>query len=293
MSEPERQPAGLSAGAATFHHSGMREFRIGLAIVVVLYASVAAAAWIWQERFVWQPPPGGADAASGAQRLSYTAEDGQRLTAWLIGNPALARGILIAFHGNAELAAWNVPWAEETVRRTGWAVLLPEYRGYGGLDGTPSYRGSRSDARATYRLVREQLGVDSARIVFYGHSLGTAVAAELAAEHAPAALVLDAPFTSARDMARAVVTPAVAVLWPIIGRVAFDTRARVETLNAPVSVAHGDRDAVIPVAMGRAVHAAARVKGELLIVPGAGHGDLVAVGGDAYWAWLKRALHAN
>ena len=268
----------------------MRFALLGLAIVAVIYASLAALAWIGQERLVWQPPSDGGTPAPGAQRLSFVAEDGQKLQAWLVGDPALAPGLMIAFHGNAELAAWNIPWALETERLTGWAVLLPEYRGYAGLGGTPSYEGSRRDALATYALVRTRLGVDARRIVFYGHSLGTAVAAELAAEHPPARLILVAPFTSARDMARAMVTPAVAVLWPFIGRVAFDTRARVASLNVPVSVAHGDRDGVIPLSMGVAVHAAARVKGDLLVVRGAGHSDLVALGGEEYWGWLGRAL---
>jgi pimeloyl-ACP methyl ester carboxylesterase len=57
-----------------------------------------------------------------------------------------------------------------------------------------------------------------------------------------------------------------------------------------VSVAQGEGDVVIPVRMGRAVHAAARRKGELLIVRGAGHNDVTSVAGDGYWSWLAGAL---
>jgi pimeloyl-ACP methyl ester carboxylesterase len=70
----------------------------------------------------------------------------------------------------------------------------------------------------------------------------------------------------------------------------FDTEERVRTLAAPVHVAHGDRDLLIPLRMGRAVHAAARTKGELLVVPHAGHNDVDDVGGEAYWRWLEHAL---
>jgi pimeloyl-ACP methyl ester carboxylesterase len=114
-------------------------------------------------------------------------------------------------------------------------VLLPEYRGYGGLTGAPNYTGSQRDARAAWRMVREQLGVDSTRVAYFGHSLGSAVAAELAAEHRPAALILLAPFTSARDMARAMPGLPLGALWNMIGRVHFDTRGRVATLDAPCS----------------------------------------------------------
>lgn len=268
----------------------MRLLLLGVLTLAAVYLLLTAAAWAWQERIVWQPPRIVATAEGSARRIEYAAEDGQPLYAYLAGDPAHAAGLLIVFHGNAELAAWSVPWAVETARRTGWAVLVPEYRGYGGLEGSSSYLGSQRDARATYRLARAQLAVDSSRIAFYGYSLGSAVATELAAEHAPAALVLVAPFTSALDMARGMSVLPLASLWGVIGRVHFDTRAKVATLDVPVSVIQGDRDMVIPVWMGRAVHAAARVPGELLIVPGAGHVDVQDVAGGRYWSWLTRAL---
>jgi uncharacterized protein len=260
-----------------------------LVILLAFYLVVLIAAWHLQERMVWQPPRLLDYAEAQAQRLDYVAEDGQPLFAYLIGDPSRARGLLIAFHGNADLAAWNAPWAAEVERHTGWAVLLAEYRGYGGLAGVPNYPASQRDARATYRVAREQLGVDARRIAFYGHSLGSAVAAELATEHRPAVLILEAPFTSAREMARGMLAP-VTLAWGTIARVHFDTRAKVATLDTPTWVAHGERDGVIPVRMGRAVHAAARVRGELLIVRGAGHNDLRDVAGEEYWAWLGRAL---
>jgi pimeloyl-ACP methyl ester carboxylesterase len=268
----------------------MRPLVLVLVALAAAYLLLIAAAWAWQERIVWQPPRVAAYPATTAQRIDYAGDDGQPLYAYLVGNPGRSAGLLIAFHGNAELAVWRVPWAEEVARRTGWAVLLPEYRGYGGLPGSPDYAGSQRDARATHRLAREQLAVDSSRIAYFGHSLGSGVATELAAERAPAALVLVAPFTSARDMARAMRGLPFGSLWGMIGRVHFDTPAKVATLDAPVSVAHGDRDAVVPVQMGRAVHAAARVKGELLIVPGAGHNDVADVAGQKYWEWLTTAL---
>ena len=272
----------------------MRALAIGLSLVAVVWVLLVAAAWAWQERIVWQPPPHAqSQQGMAALRLDYTASDGQRLHAYLVGDPSHARGLLIAFHGNAELAVWNIGWAQEVERRTGWAVLLPEYRGYGGLPGTPSYAGSGHDADAAWRLAQAQPGADPARIAYYGSSLGTAVASELAARHPPTVLLLHAPFTSAREMSGGMGLPLLPVLWPLIGRVAFDTRARVATLHAPVWVAHGARDAVIPAHMGRAVHAAARVKGELLLMPSAGHNDVLDVAGGEYWRWLERGLTVN
>jgi pimeloyl-ACP methyl ester carboxylesterase len=261
--------------------------------LVALYVLVLIAAWRMQERIVWQPPRLVVQPEALAQRIDYTSDDGQPLYAYLVGQPTRARGLLIAYHGNADLAAWRVPWAVEVERRTGWAVLVPEYRGYGGLSGSPSYLSSQRDARATYRLVRERLADDTTSIALYGHSLGSAVAAELAKDHPPSALLLEAPFTSARDMARAMLALPVAAAWRAIARVHFDTRAVVASLHMPVSVVHGESDGIIPIRMGRAVHAAARVPGELLVVPGAGHNDVIDTAGDAYWEWMRRALRSE
>jgi fermentation-respiration switch protein FrsA (DUF1100 family) len=272
----------------------MRQLFVGMVVVlVVTYLLLNLAAWYWQERIVWQPPRLAQYPAAAARRIEYSAEDGQPLYGYLVGDPSRARGLLIAYHGNADLAAWLVPWANEVERRTGWAVLIPEYRGYGGLTGSPRYAASQVDARATYQLARHQLGVDSSRIALYGHSLGSAVASELATVHVPHALILVSPFTSARDMAHAMRALPLWALWGLVSRVQFDTRARVASLGVPVSVAHGDRDIVVPVWMGRAVHAAARIRGELLVVPGAGHNDVEAIAGPGYWAWLSGALEGR
>ena len=264
---------------------------LGIAAVLAgILVALLAAIWYWQERMVWLPQNVAVDPGDVARRVDYTAEDGQRLYGLLVGEPASAPGTLIAFHGNADLAVWQVPWASDVERRTGWAVLLAEYRGYGGLAGKPTYTGSQRDGRAAWNAVRHQLGVDSSRIALYGHSLGSAVATEVAVEHPPRVLILVSPLSSARDVASGMPLLPVGALWPVIGRVKFDTRARVATLDAPVWVAHGEGDDVLPVWMGRSVHESARRRGELLILPAAGHNDIVEAGREQYWDWLARAL---
>jgi pimeloyl-ACP methyl ester carboxylesterase len=128
------------------------------------------------------------------------------------------------------------------------------------------------------------------RTVIYGHSLGSAIGVELAAEIKPRALLLEAPFTSARAMAARLGMPGVLPLWRAISRVHYDTRAHVAELDVPVSVVHGERDMVTPVYMGREVFQAARRKGELLILEGVGHNDVVETGSERYWDWLRRGM---
>lgn len=258
-------------------------------VVVVLLLLV----WWGQERMVFQPPMFEAMDTSGATRLDFVGDDGMPLFAYAVrpaGAGSDASPTVIHFHGNAEVAAWAIPWARELSRRTGATVLLAEYRGYAGQDGAPSYATARSDALALWRIARDTLGATAAATIVHGFSLGSGIATELAREIQPHALVLEAPFTSAEDMAARIGPFLRGPLWRLIARVHYDTRAAVSILDVPVWVAHGSADRVVPQRMGYAVFAAARRKGELLPVPGAGHNDLRLA--TDYWAWLVRAVTA-
>jgi uncharacterized protein len=261
--------------------------------------------WARQERIVFQPPGPPFDEDPATARVEYTASDGQQLFGYVIRPLAETAGqssegsdstsysqppIMIVFHGNAEIAAWSLPWAREAARRTGATVLVAEYRGYAGLSGRPTYAGSRLDARAAFEYARRSLGAAPRHTVIYGHSLGSAIGVELAAEIKPHALLLEAPFTSARAMATRLGVPGILPLWRAISRVHYDTRTHVANLDVPVWVVHGDHDMVTPVHMGREVFQAARLKGELLVLEGVGHNDVVETGGERYWDWLQRGM---
>ena len=261
---------------------------VGLAL---FYVGFVAMVWWFQDQIVFQPPRGIAQTSVAARQVHYHTSDGLELFAYIVGQCADNAPLVLAFHGNADVARWLVPWADEVVRRTGACVMLPEYRGYDGAPGRPTYAASARDAKAALDYARDSLHVGADRLVLFGHSLGTAIAAELAAITAPRSLILQAPFSTARAIATRSFTLAVTGLWSIISHVHFDTLARVRALSSPVWVAHGDRDIVIPARMGRAVFAAAARKGELLIIPGAGHNDVPDAGGAAYWAWLTRAIN--
>jgi fermentation-respiration switch protein FrsA (DUF1100 family) len=258
--------------------------------LVLLYAGLLAMLWWFQERVVFQPPAGVPPQQVPARRVEYRAADGVQLFAYVVGNCTADSTAMLAFHGNADLARWLVPWAGVVVRETGACVILPEYRGYDGANGSPTYAGSSLDAQAAFTFARDSLGIPRERMVFFGHSLGTAIAAELASSETPRSLVLQAPFSRARDMAARMFLPGLTAFWRVVSRVHFDTIERVRSLQAPVWVSHGDRDIIIPVRMGREVFEAAAEKGELLIVAGAGHNDVADVGGRDYWRWLRAAV---
>ena len=169
--------------------------------------------------------------------------------------------------------------------------MLAEYRGYMGLENRPTYETIALDGQAALRVATDTLGASLDRIVYYGHSLGSAVAAELAVEHRPRALLLESPFTSAQDMAAVIAGSwLTSGLWRLISRLHFDTVRIVASLDAPVSVIHGSRDRIIPFRMGKVVYDAAKIKGEWLLVPRASHSDVAEVAGEDYWSWLNKAL---
>ena len=262
-----------------------------VAMMVLVIAVLVGLVWTFQERIAFQPERAPFPDATGIPRVEYTAADGQPLFAYVIGDPQVSRGLVLVFHGNADLAVRQVKWAREIVRRTGLAVMITEYRGYMGLSGRPTYEGSKLDSEAAWRFATDTFHVPAERMIYFGHSLGTAIATELAMRHQPAGLLLQAPFTSARDMAALIVGSRVAgATWDLVSRLYFDTGANVAQLDIPVSVSHGGRDMVIPAWMGKKVFESAKIKGEWLFVPQASHGDLEIRGGDTYWQWVTTAL---
>jgi fermentation-respiration switch protein FrsA (DUF1100 family) len=245
--------------------------------------------WWFQERILFQPPRIHGEPVH-AGRVDYEASDCQQLAGYLIGNPNTAKGVLLCFHGNADLAVWQIAWANDVSRRSAFAVLLAEYRGYMSLSGQPTYATAKLDALAAYSYLTVALAVPPERLAYFGHSLGSAIAAELAETHPPRALLLQSPFTSATAMAMRILTPPLAKFWRLVSRVHFDTRRIVAALDIPVAVAHGKRDRIVPFSMGMEVYAATRTKGPLLVVDLAGHNDIPAVAGERYWNWITSAL---
>lgn len=264
------------------------------AFVFVLFTTL----WLWrnQERVVFQPPALGAAAPAAARRVDFRAADGHAVFGYLVQptQPPRDHRVVIAFHGNADLAAWFIPWARELAERASVSVLVPEYRGYAGIAGTPTYESAAADARGALAYAMTELHADG--VVLFGHSLGSAIAADLARSmqpERPDALVLQSPFTSAREMAARMLVPPIPWLWNRIARVHYDTQGVVAAIAVPVFVAHGTRDVVIPARMGRQVFAAARRPGELLLIDGAGHNDVAEAGGERYWHWLTMAVAAD
>jgi fermentation-respiration switch protein FrsA (DUF1100 family) len=221
-----------------------------------------------------------------ADALALATEDGETLAGWWIHGEG-KRAVLF-FHGNAGNAADRLDRARILSQRFGLDVFLVDYRGYGRSTGSPSEEGLARDARAIARAALER-GFSPDRIVLFGESLGSAVAARLAAESPAGAVILETPFLSIRDMARVHYPWAPAFLI----RDRFDNAARVPSIAAPKLFLVAERDEIVPPEQGRRLYELAPAPKSLFVIPGAGHNDTYFAGGEAYWSAVGEFLAAT
>ncbi|HST96278.1 MAG TPA: alpha/beta hydrolase [Geodermatophilus sp.] len=257
-----------------------RLVRAGLVVAVVL-AVLTGLLWGLQRRLVYFPDAGPVPAAGavlpGARDVVLQTSDGLRLGAWFLpGRDAEAPAVLVA-NGNGGHRGLRAPLAAALAGR-GLAVLLFDYRGYGGNPGSPSEEGLARDVRAARAHLLEEAGVPPDRLLYLGESLGAAVVTELATEHPPAGLVLRSPFVdlAAVGAAHYPFLPVRALL-----RDRYPVAERVATIRVPTTVVLGGADSIVPPAQSRAVATAAAGLHRLVEVPGADHNDRVLLDGDA------------
>ena len=223
----------------------------------------------------------------GGRDVVLDTEDGKRLGAWYL--PVTGdqpRPAVVIFNGNGGDRSGRAQLAVG-LSRLGMSVLLFDYRGYGGNPGPPSEKGLAADARAAQTWLATQPEVDPDRIVYFGESLGAAVAIGLAIERPPAALILRSPFTSLAEVGR-VHYPWLPVGWLLIDH--YPSIDRVGSLAAPVMVVAGDRDDVVPGSLSRKLYDAAPDPKRYLLVPGTGHNDPELIDGDRMLEEVGRFL---
>lgn len=256
---------------------------IGFAVLVVIV-------WLLQRRMIYIPFPATLPpierALPGGRDAVVETTDGLALGAWFLpARPGPARGAVLVLPGNAGNRSLRTDLARALAVRD-VDVLLVDYRGYAGNAGAPTERGVIEDARAARRWL-ESNGTDAERIVYFGESLGAAVAVALAVEHPPAGLVLRSPFSSLVEVGRRhyPILP-VALLM----RDRFSSIDRIAEVDAPLLVVLGERDAIVPPAMSRKLHAAAREPKRLVAIEGVGHNDYELLAGERMMAEVGRLL---
>jgi fermentation-respiration switch protein FrsA (DUF1100 family) len=249
-------------------------FAVRVSALALLTAGfVLALFWLAQRRIMYFPShdvPAPAQVGLGtAETITFKTSDALTLHGWFV--PASERGAatVIVFNGNAGNRAYRSDLAARLAAQ-GLSVLLFDYRGYGGNNGSPTEEGLAIDARAARDYVLGRPDVTASRLVYFGESLGSGVAVRLAVEHPAAAVVLRSPFTSFVDVGR------VHYGWLPVSLLLSDrypSLDRIRQINSPLLVIAGSNDTIIPVSQSRRLFDAALEPKRLLIVQGADHND--------------------
>ncbi len=254
-----------------------------LILVVCLYAGVTALIYFRQSSLIYYPNVAGRGLTATPQQIGLAFEDVELVTedkihlhGWFIPSDN-AHGTLLFFHGNAG----NISHRLDSIaifNRMRLNVFIIDYRGYGQSQGQVTETGTYRDAEAAWSYLVETRGIDANKIVVFGRSLGSSIAAWLASQHTPAGLILESSFSSVPSMAQRLY-PFLPVKW--LAKFSYDTRQYVSNIACPLLVVHSKNDEIIPYAEGRLVFDAAPADKQFLDIRG-GHNDGFLVTGRAY-----------
>jgi len=227
-----------------------------------------------------------ADARMDYEDVSIETADGVTLHGWFI--PGRSPRVLLFFHGNAG----NISHRLDSIRQfrnLELSVFIIDYRGYGKSGGRTTESGLYRDADAAWRYLTETRGVHPNNVVIFGRSLGASVAARLATQQDPLALIVESSFTSVPDIAQELY-PWLPARW--LSRLSHATHDYVQEVHCPVLVIHSRDDEIIPYHHGQAIFAAAPEPRTLLTLRGS-HNDAFLWDESSYieglWAFLTRA----
>ena len=267
-----------------------------LLLVVALYAGLLLLLRLNEPRLIYFPGTGRTLLPPSAhlnlpiERVSIRTEDGLTLWSWLIPAGPNATGYwLLICHGNAgNLSEFDRPLHYAGLRELGLTLLAFDYRGYGESEGLPSEGGLYQDAEAAYRYLRETRGVPADRIILFGHSLGSAVAVDLASRVPAAGLILEGALTSVIQRGQELY-PYIPVRW--IGRSRFSSIEKISSVTVPKLFLHARADDVIPLSHGRMLFEAAPPPKTFVELRG-GHGDAFEVDSANYFGSIAKFLAA-
>jgi uncharacterized protein len=255
-----------------------------LLVAAAIAIGIPAAAWLAQERLIFFPQPIGSTAhlPARAQPITVDTADGTPLRGWVAQGAALPAPTVVYFGGNAEEVSWTLAdprWPRE------WSIVALNYRGYGESGGKPGERELTADALAIYDAVAARGDVDRNRIVAFGRSLGTALAAHVAAQRPVAGVVLVSPFDSLAAIG--------SHHYPwlpvsLLLRHRFDAEDDAAQARAPLLAIVAQGDSIIPAERSRALFDAWAGPKTWQAVPEADHNTLGATA--QFWEGIARFL---
>jgi alpha-beta hydrolase superfamily lysophospholipase len=260
-------------------------------IIVGVCALFAGFLFLFQSNYVYHPDrlisanPG--NIGLHFENVSFETSDGVRLSGWFIPKEN-ASGVILFCHGNAG----NISHRLETIQilhELGLATFIFDYRGFGQSEGKPSEHGTYSDAEAAWQYLVRERKVHPNQIIIMGRSLGGAIAAWLAWNHTPGALILESTLTSVTDVA--------AKLYPylpikLLLRFKYNTVEYLSRVKCPVLIVHSRDDEMMPFAHGQRLFETAEEPKQFLEITGA-HNDGFITSGRRYQEGLNIFISEN
>jgi len=255
-----------------------------LIVPLGLYLTVAMFLYFFQSSLIYFPDPSliatPHQIGLGYEDVVFKTEDGVELFGWFI--PGRSSKVLLFCHGNAG----NISHRLESIQifnRLGLSIFIFDYRGYGESKGKATELGTYNDVQAAWSYLVEEKGCSPTNIIIFGRSLGGAVAAHLAKNNEPAALILESSFTSVPDLGASLYP-----LFPVrlLARFKYATADYLRRVRCPVLVVHSRGDDIVPFDLGFQVFESANEPKELLEIRG-DHNSGFVVSGEHYVAGLK------
>jgi pimeloyl-ACP methyl ester carboxylesterase len=272
---------------------------VGLAAIA--YLSACSYIWVQQKHLIFRPhreikkTPAHYDLAFEDLYLQIHSNTGdvERMHCWWIPTDHPSDHYLIYLHGSALNIGANVSHARR-FQKLGFSVLLISYRGYGQSDGDfPTEAQVYADAEVAWNYLVKQKGIRPDDIFIYGHSLGGAVAINLAISNPEArGVIVEATFTSIADMGR---QSQLYRLLPLglITHQRFNSINKVSRLKVPVLYIHGTEDRKVPSEMSRELYNRTTSPKQLIFISGGGHNNSASVGGETYLQAVRSFVNST
>ncbi|MCW3101126.1 MAG: alpha/beta hydrolase fold protein [Chthonomonadaceae bacterium] len=267
----EEQPEPLRTRKLTFKRLLFSVLRV----LAGVYLGLFCYAYFFTEKTIFQPPPSSYQDTD-RRIFKLPSGDGAQISAVYLPNPK-ARYTLLYSHGNAEDIGQNLQMFTK-LKEMGFAVLAYDYHGYGTSPGTPTEANAYQDEEAAYNYLIKDRGVPADHIIAIGHSLGSAMAIDLASRQSLGGLIVESAFLSADRIVTRI---------PLLPLDTFQNLTKISKVHCPVLVMHGRQDRVVPFWHGERLFASANEPKQALWIEGAGHNDLVEILGPRYGQALK------
>ena len=257
-------------------------------LITTIYVGLATFLFFTQSRLIYFPT---SEIVATPDQIglsfkpvSFKAPDGVNLSGWFI--PADSpRGVVIFCHGNAGNISHRLE-SIEIFHRLRLSTFIFDYRGYGTSEGIPSEEGSYLDAKGAWNYLIEHEGLGPSDIMLFGRSLGGAVAAWLASQHTPKALIIESTFTSAPDLAGELY-----FYLPVkfLCRYKYNALAAIREVQCPILIVHSQEDEIVSFSHGRKLFDAAKEPKIFLEISGS-HNEGFITSGSVYLDGLKAFL---